>query len=194
MTTNIKQTERIQGYFIQAAKEILKGEGIRGISARNVARQAGYSYATLYNYFKDINDLVFVCVQDFAAECRQFVEDETDGIAPGRPKIESIGKSYIKFFIQYPGIFELFFLERIGNFGHQQKNIERIHSLLDELCAESWEACRDDFADAESIERRKEQLRFSIVGQLLLYLNRHQPAGYHDFLDQADRLIATILQ
>ena len=193
MTTNIKHAERIQGYFTQAAKQILKGEGIRGISARNVARQAGYSYATLYNHFRDINDLVFVCVQDFAEECRHFVIDETDGIVPGKPKIESIVKSYLKYFIQYPGIFELFFLEQLGNSGHQQKNIERIHSLLDELCAESWEACRDDFADAESIERRKEQLRFSIVGQLLLYLNRHQPLGYREFQDQADRLIRAIL-
>ena len=59
------QEKRMKGYFIQATKDILKGEGLKGISVRNIADQAGYSYATLYNYFKDINDLVFVCVNDF---------------------------------------------------------------------------------------------------------------------------------
>ena len=55
MKNKIIQEQRIKGYVIQAAKEILKGEGLKSISVRNIADQAGYSYATLYNYFKDIN-------------------------------------------------------------------------------------------------------------------------------------------
>ena len=47
------QEERIRGYFIQATKEILKGEGLSALSVRNIADRAGYSYATLYNYFKE---------------------------------------------------------------------------------------------------------------------------------------------
>ncbi|MBN2263533.1 MAG: TetR/AcrR family transcriptional regulator, partial [Prolixibacteraceae bacterium] len=59
------QEERMKGYFVQAAKDILKSEGIKAISVRNIADRAGYSYTTLYNYFKDVNDLVFECVNDF---------------------------------------------------------------------------------------------------------------------------------
>ena len=47
------QEQRMRGYFIQATKEIIKGEGIKSVSVRNIADRAGYSYATLYNYFKD---------------------------------------------------------------------------------------------------------------------------------------------
>ena len=52
------QEQRIKSYFIQATKEILKGEGLKCISVRNIADKAGYSYATLYNYFKDVQDLI----------------------------------------------------------------------------------------------------------------------------------------
>ena len=64
MDKKIIQEERMKGYFIQATKEILKGEGLRAASVRNIADQAGYSYATLYNYFKDIKELIFVCIKD----------------------------------------------------------------------------------------------------------------------------------
>ena len=43
------QEKRMRDYFIQATREILKGEGIESISVRNIADRAGYSYATLYN-------------------------------------------------------------------------------------------------------------------------------------------------
>ena len=56
----------MRGYFIQAAKEILKGEGLESMSVRNIADQAGYSYATLYNYFKDVKDLILECIKDFS--------------------------------------------------------------------------------------------------------------------------------
>jgi AcrR family transcriptional regulator len=99
------QEQRMRGYFIQATKEILRGEGLRNVSVRNIAERAGYSYATLYNYFKDIKDLIFECVKDFQAECEDHVRRETKNSARGKEKIEAIVKAYVKYFVQYPGIF-----------------------------------------------------------------------------------------
>ena len=48
------QEMRMKNYFIQATKEILKSEGIKHVSVRSVADRAGYSYTTMYNYFKEI--------------------------------------------------------------------------------------------------------------------------------------------
>lgn len=78
------QEERIKTYFLDAAKNLLRAEGLKGVSVRNVAYRAGYSYATLYNYFKDINDLLFRCVEDFCQEVGDFVAARTEGGAPGR--------------------------------------------------------------------------------------------------------------
>ena len=57
------QEERIKGYFLDAAKHLLRTKGLQGVSVRSVASLAGYSYATLYNYFKDIKELLFRCVE-----------------------------------------------------------------------------------------------------------------------------------
>ena len=46
------QTERLLRYFLDAAKNIIKSEGLDALTVRSVADKAGYSYGTLYNYYK----------------------------------------------------------------------------------------------------------------------------------------------
>jgi DNA-binding transcriptional regulator YbjK len=72
------QEKRMRGYFIDAAKETLKGEGLKAVNVRTVAERAGYSFATMYNYFKDLNELIFICVKDFMSECEAFADEQTD--------------------------------------------------------------------------------------------------------------------
>lgn len=48
----------IMATFIEATADIIREEGMEAISIRNVASRAGYSSATLYLYFEDINQLV----------------------------------------------------------------------------------------------------------------------------------------
>ena len=62
MVTKI-QEERIRGFFLTAAKDLIRAEGVGVVTARNVAERAGYSYATLYNYFKDIRDLILTALR-----------------------------------------------------------------------------------------------------------------------------------
>jgi len=184
------QENRMKGYLIQATKDILRGEGLKGISVRNVADQAGYSYATLYNYFKDINDLVFLCVSDFQEECRQFVADRTGDKTPGVEKLKATLLAYMNYFAEYPGIFELFYLAKGGDFGNKQTIIDVIRTSLDDVCSADWDYClsRKIFPEAQ-IEVLKVQLRYAVIGILSLYLNRLIPKTYPEFIKEADALI-----
>lgn len=180
----------MKGYFIQATKEILKSEGIKAISVRNIADKAGYSYATLYNYFKDINDLVFLCVSDFQAECESFVSEQTKKEPKGIKKLKASILAYIKYFIEYPGIFDLFFITKGGDFGNKQQIIDVISNSLDRVCNIDWEYCLKHKIILETdIELLKTQLRYSVIGLLILYLNRLTPKLYSEFITQANRLI-----
>jgi AcrR family transcriptional regulator len=50
---------RTMGYFITAADEIIQEEGIDKATIRNIAKKAGYNSATIYNYFNDLEHLIF---------------------------------------------------------------------------------------------------------------------------------------
>lgn len=195
MKNKIIQEQRIKGYFIQAAKDMLKGEGLKSISVRNIADQAGYSYATLYNYFKDIKDLLFECIQDFQNECEEFVVKETSRTPRGVDKIKAISKAYVKYFVQYPGIFELFYLEKETDIESKQPTSELICSFLDKLCADEWDYCiKEEIVSIGNANMMKDILKYQIPGLLLFYLNRRSPSDYKDFIAQLETQLDRIVK
>ncbi|BDX37578.1 hypothetical protein CYCD_09330 [Tenuifilaceae bacterium CYCD] len=195
MKNKIIQEKRMRGYFIQAAKEILKGEGLESMSVRNIADQAGYSYATLYNYFKDVKDLIFECIKDFQEECEEFVAKETSNSPRGIEKIKDINKAFVKYFVEYPGVFELFFLEKISEIEHKQPTSELICTFLDRLCEEEWKYCiSNDITTISASNKMRNILKYQIPGILLFYINRHYPSGYIDFTNLVDKQIEFIVK
>ena len=189
------QEQRMKNYFIQATKEILKGEGLRAVSVRNVADRAGYSYATLYNYFKDIKDLIFECVKDFQEEGEEFVTAEVRTSTHGMEKIKSITKAYMKYFIQYPGIFELFYIEKTINLVNKQPTIDLINTFLDRLCTEEWEyLIKNKILKKKDADIIKSKLRYLVPGILLLYLTRGNPATYKEFINITNEQLDDIIK
>jgi AcrR family transcriptional regulator len=187
------QEQRIRGYFVQAAKDILRAEGLKGISVRNVAQKAGYSYATLYNYFNDIRYLVFECVKDFQEESTQFVQSRTEHTNQGIERLKAISKAYIDFFVEYPGIFELFYLERMSAYGNSVETVELIYGHLDQLCHDDWAIyAKQVEAEIEFIEKLKDQLRFTLIGLLLFYINRNYPGSYEEFQKRVEKQLSYI--
>lgn len=188
------QEQRMRGYFIQATKEILKGEGIKSVSVRNIADQAGYSFATLYNYFKDVKELIFECVIDFQEECAEQVKLETANSTPGIEKIMAITKSYMKYFVQYPGIFDLFFIEKISDMSNKKSNTKLIYTLLDRLCEQEWQTCvNEKLYTLEESKIKSEQIKFVVTGILLFYMNRVHPGSYNEFLETTNIQLENIL-
>lgn len=188
------QEERMKNYFIDATKEIITGEGIKALSVRSIAEKAGYSFATLYNYFKDVKDLIFYCVQDFSQECREYVVSRTENEERGVPKIKKIVKSYVEYMVQYPGIFDLFYVEKISTDGTSLSASDIVVKFIDELCEEELQYCiaQGTFRPGEAIEIMS-NIRNSIIGILLLYMNRQHPKSYYDFVVSVNRQLDRIL-
>jgi AcrR family transcriptional regulator len=188
------QEKRMKDYFIQATKDILRSEGIKSVSVRNIADQAGYSYATLYNYFKDVNDLVFLCVNDFQKECKAFVTSKIQQEPEGLGRIKLSVLAYVNYFVEYPGIFDLFYLTKVSDFGNKQTTIDLISKSLDDVCLEEWAYCiRHNLLSIEKVESLKTQLRYAVIGLLLLYINRRTPDDYAEFVNRVNAQIDYLL-
>ena len=188
------QEQRIRGYFIEATREILKGEGLKSVNVRVVAERAGYSYATLYNHFKDIKELIFICVQDFQLEAESIIKDKTKKIPGGKDRIREIVKAYISYFTQYQGIFELFFLEKMTSLSGKQPTAELIFTFLDRLTGDEWNHCVEQgiYPAGEASVRMKE-MKYLVTGMLLMYMNRMHPESYEQFLQDVDSQVSFVL-
>ncbi len=194
MTNKPLQEERMRGYFMQATKELLKGEGLKSINVRNIAQQAGYSYATLYNYFRDVRELVFLCVNDFQEECAAEIKVKVKDTPEGTERIKAITEAYIAYFVQYPSVFNLFFIEKLGDLGQKQPAANLIYTFLNRLCEEDWEYA----VWAQNIERSraeeiKTELNYMACGMLVYYMNRIQPADYKEFMETVRKQVTLVM-
>lgn len=172
------QEERVRGYFISAAKDLIRGEGLVVVSARNVAERAGYSYATLYNYFKDIRDLIFSCVEDFLEECRIFVVDYASKVPNGKDHLFLVASGYCNFFIQYPGIFDLLFHQKASTISTPRSQLGKIADFLIVLTADDWRVIEGISSNKNISVTVKMAHFYAIHGLLLLYLNNRQVMDY----------------
>jgi AcrR family transcriptional regulator len=182
---NIVQEERVRRYFIDAAKDLIRGEGLSVVTARNVAERAGYSYATLYNYFKDIRDLIFNCAEDFMTECCTFVMENAKGAKEGSDGLEAVSKNYAKFFVQYPGIFFLLFQQKQTDISTMSSEVAAIHTLFDTLTECEWkELARQTLCNADMLGLARENHKLAVHGLLMLYLNRRKDMDYLQLIDE----------
>lgn len=187
------QEQRMRGYFIQAAVEILRGEGMAAATVRNIAARAGYSYATLYSYFADIKDLFFLCMQEFASECKQIVAGQTEEQTTPRKIIISAMKAYAGYFVQYPGIFELFYLERMNASNSSPQAVDLICNLPVSVCQTGWTALAAE-TGKDAVSGLQDAVRSSVTGKLLHYLNRNNGTEYTAFSQELDTLLHNLLQ
>lgn len=54
----LHSAEELKQMILSSSREILERDGINGLSARAIAKQIGYSPGTLYNVFKNLDDLI----------------------------------------------------------------------------------------------------------------------------------------
>jgi AcrR family transcriptional regulator len=188
------QEERIRGYFIDAAKDLIRGEGLAVVSARNVAERAGYSYATLYNYFKDIRDLIFSCLEDFMEECREFVVEHSKTPSRGKESLKAVTKNYITFFVQYPGIFQLLYQQKQSDISSKSANVGGIHAFFDSLTESDWKVIKDESNGSDdALKSLRELHKLAIHGLLLMYLNRRMEKTFKQIIDESAEMTAVAL-
>ncbi len=182
MTKNPIQEKRMKEYFLQSACEIIRAEGIRALNVRTVAERAGYSFATLYNYYSDFKELVYHCVVYFLGECEQFIKDSAARSKSDATASRKIAQAYINYFIQYPGTFELVFMERMS-----ELNNDRIGELINNFMNNTWNEEIMGTRSNKSLEVR--ELFNLLNGTLLMYFFRRTPGSYKEFVQKAEKVL-----
>lgn len=176
------QRKRMMNFFIDAAKQIIKEEGVKGLSARKIGDLAGYSYATIYNYFSDIKELLAYCVFDFLEDCYQYMIGFKDENLNCIEQMLVYTEAYFKYFITKTDMFELIFIEDLGKIPMELLNGDKkisIGLLLRDCikrCAEEGYIKKDDIDVIHSI------IGSSIQGKLLLLINKRDERNIDDML------------
>lgn len=166
------QEERMKGYFIDAAKKIVREKGVAELTVKKVAARAGYAPGTLYNYFNDLNELLFFSILEFFQECKEYILKETEGSTDPKEKVIASARAYSCYFIENPNVYQLAFLENIKvprDKFEQDGFVPEIVKISAEFLKKSAE---EGFINRKDIEVILGLIANSIHGNLLFYIKR----------------------
>lgn len=160
---NLKK-DRIRSYFLDAAKEIISSEGAEGITVRRVAEKSGYSYATIYNYYQDLNALLWDAKIALIGELRDFMKSTQQSFSV--PDLKETFRVYVSYFVENPNIFRFLYLCPING---EQDNQTEMASCFDSISLET----QADIAETsiKSAQTVAKTCVYAVHGMLLLYFS-----------------------
>src|SRR5215469_1331069 len=74
-----RRRSRTKEAILEAAFELLRGQGLEGIAVRELARRLDYSPAALYRYFQGRDQIIAALVEDSAGMLFERLEAVPDG-------------------------------------------------------------------------------------------------------------------
>lgn len=187
------QRRRMMGYFINAAKEIIEEEGINALSVRKVGDRAGYSYATIYNYFKDLNTLLFYCIADYLDECYEYIINSFDESEDCRERIFLMVTAYVEYFVKNRNQFQLIFIEDLGEPPKEiYEKISRpsVGFLLSEAMADY---AKKGYIESKDVEMLSDLIASSVHGKLLFYLKGRTSIDINKILEILNKELEFLL-
>lgn len=110
---NLKR-QRIKSFFLEAAKDIIINEGHEKVSVRSVADIAGYSYATIYNYFEDLNQMMREVKGIMIVELFEALQKKMHRTAYDVEELKKGLRIYVEYYFQNPNIFKFFYFYSFG--------------------------------------------------------------------------------
>ncbi len=96
--------------LLKAALVILKDQDVRGLSLREVARQAGVSHTAPYRHFADKAALLEAVAEEGFIEFGRYLNNAV-AQTPAEPieSLKAIGEAYVRYALEHPTHFRLMF-------------------------------------------------------------------------------------
>ena len=95
-----------QEVIINKAVEIAEKEGMEAVTMATLARELSIKTPSLYNHFKGLKEIKLALAMKSLNLFHQYLEYATLNQKNGPEAIRAIGKAYIEFAYQHPGLYE----------------------------------------------------------------------------------------
>ena len=108
-----KKSERVKQYFAETARKIILEEGVAAVSVRRVAADAGYAYATIYNHFDNLDELLWyarnLLIQDVAENLKSSAKLHLESI----DDFKDLFHVYMAYFLARPTVYQFFYFHAL---------------------------------------------------------------------------------
>jgi len=150
-----------RGLFVEAAKSVMRSDGLSACTVRRIARETEYSAGTIHYYFEDINELIDFAYLELTQDYVDIIRPEDDS-EPIAAFWETVG-AYLAPFVEHPSVATLWFdFTAARSFGRRSETLRASIDCVRTLFRERLAAVERTIADSE------EPLVSYLLGQLLM--------------------------
>lgn len=93
--------------LLEAAELVLRRDGMRGLTLRAIAREAGVSHTAPQHHFGDTAGVLSELAASGHRRLAQCMADSAAGVAPGKAQRRAIARGYVKFAVDNPDLLRL---------------------------------------------------------------------------------------
>jgi len=185
---NIKK-EFVKSKFVDAAKSIILRDGVLNVTVRRIAESTGYSYATIYHYFQDLNALLLETKLSMILDMLVSGGLQTVKNEDSLERVKQLARLTAGFFIDNPNIFEFFYQYKM-----EESNVTAMRSLeLEKAYYDNFipfvESGAINEPDIPTISRA---ITYTVFGSLTIYLSNNgmlREEGFKDIDNTIDLLL-----
>lgn len=131
--------------IIDAAEKLFFKDGYENVSMNDIATDAEMARATIYQYFKNKNDIYAAIALRAARILKEMFKKIQEGLS-GIENIKALSRTYYKFYKEHPGYYKAYY--HSGVFEYEDTPIlEELHKLRKENFQYVVEAITKGFSD-----------------------------------------------
>lgn len=186
--------ERIKSFFLDATKKVIMEEGVENVTIRKVADIAGYSYATIYNYFSDLNELLWETKLLMIKDLIVIVNNRINIKNYDSKGIKDIFKTYISYYFENPNVFKFFYLHQLVIPEEKPNSIE-VQPDFDQM----WKLTFKEFLDKgiinlKDLEAISKIFIYSMHGMLTLNFSYSMELSHDAIYKDLDLIVDFLLK
>jgi AcrR family transcriptional regulator len=102
--------------LLEAAETVLKREGLTGLTLRAISREAGVSHTAARPHFADLTGVLSALAAVGHMRLTEELKKFGLGRPPGQLRRKAIGKGYVRFAVDNPGLFRLMSRNELLNY------------------------------------------------------------------------------
>jgi AcrR family transcriptional regulator len=189
-----RKSERVKQYFAETAKEIILKEGVGAVSVRRTAADAGYSYATIYNHFENIDELLWYARDLLIADVADYINARRQESVESVEDIKAMFRTYMDYYLENPNVYHFFYFHKLEKSAKKSKNITEGEEYKNEFMQPFQFLLENGFLAAEDIEVFTQIILYSTHGLLTLYISENDPLTRDDLYRNLDKIIDFILK
>jgi len=188
-----KKSARVKQHFAEITRQIILDEGEEAVSIRKVADKAGYAYATIYNHFDNLDEMLWyarnLLIQDIANHLGMRGDQPINSI----DDLKQLFHVYAAYFLEHPAVYRFFYFRSLDKSQKKSTSLVESEEYRGQFTQGFAFLVRAGYCSPEKVVSLGKALIYVIHGILSLQFAENDELQAEDVFQEIDNTIDLLL-